>query len=455
MKEYDIIIVGGIGGLMTAKRLIERESTPSIAIFEQGSALETRKCPIVEGKAEKCIHCKTCDIMSGIAGAGAFSDGKFNITTEYGGWLQEYIGHQKALDYQYQVYDILKPLDDKHKVYAPNDKLKAEAIKHDLHMLQGEVVHFGTDGNLRIMTKLVDILREKVDIHTRTKVEDIDMAAKTIVAGGESYRYRKLVLAVGRVGSSWLAQFCRANNIALSNSQVDIGVRVELPRVIWEDISRQIYEPKIVYRTKTYGDRTRMFCFNSGGEVVMENSNGILTVNGHANSDEALKTKNSNFAILSTQNFTEPFNQPIAYAKQIAGLANMISGGSVIVQRFGDLVEGRRTNAHRLAQSTTIPTLNATPGDLSLCMPKRQLDNIIETIYALDKIAPGTANRDTLLYGAECKYYSARPKFINDRFEIAEDIYCIGDGASVTRSLSQAGAQGLYVADMIVNSNLA
>lgn len=453
MKQYDVIIVGGgIGGLMSAKRLIEGNHALSVAIFEQGAALEARKCPIVEGKVEKCIHCPTCGIMSGIAGAGAFSDGKFNITTEYGGWLQEYIGHEESLRYQYQVYDILKPFDSMHKVYKPNDKLKAEAIKYDLHMLQGEVVHFGTDGNLRIMTKLVEVLREKVDIYTRCAVEGIDLQQKRITAKGEEYAYDKLVLAVGRVGSSWLETICHENNIPLSNSQVDIGVRVELPRVIWEDISRQIYEPKIVYRTKTYGDKTRMFCFNSGGEVVMENSSGILTVNGHANSDESLKTKNSNFAILSTQNFTEPFNQPIEYAKQIAGLANMISGGSVIVQRFGDLVEGRRTNAHRITQSTTIPTLNATPGDLSLCMPKRQLDNIIETIYALDKIAPGTANRDTLLYGAECKYYSARPKFINDKFEIAPDVYCIGDGASVTRSLSQAGAQGLYIADKIKES---
>ncbi len=451
MKKYDVIIVGGgIGGLMGAYRLTEKNENVSVAVFEQGHSLEHRKCPIVEGKAEKCIKCPSCAIMSGIAGAGAFSDGKFNITTEYGGWLQDYIGHKAALDYQYQVYEILKPFDDKHKVYYPDNKLKAEAIKYDLHMLQGEVVHFGTDGNLRIMTKLFNRLSEKVDFYTSTSVKDIDISKKKITADNGEFAYDDLVLAVGRVGSSWLEDFCRKNNIGFTNSQIDIGVRVELPRCIWEDISQRIYEPKIIYRTKQYGDKTRMFCFNSGGSVVMENSNGILTVNGHANSDEKLKTENSNFAILSTQNFTEPFNQPIEYAKQIAGLANMISGGSVIVQKFGDLVDGRRTNAHRLSQSTTNPTLNATPGDLSLCIPKRQLDNIIETIYALDKIAPGTANRDTLLYGAECKYYSARPKFINEEFGIAENIYCIGDGASVTRSLSQAGASGLFIADKIL-----
>lgn len=228
-----------------------------------------------------------------------------------------------------------------------------------------------------------------------------------------------------------------------------MGVRVELPRIIWEGISEKIYEPKIFYRTKDHGDCTRTFCFNSGGEVVIENNDGILTVNGHANADPALKTQNSNFSILSTTRFTQPFNEPIAYAKHICKLANMIAGGGVIVQRFGDLVNNRRTNDHRLKQSRVRPSLNAVAGDLSLCIPKRQLDNIIETIYALDKIAPGTANYDTLLYGVEAKFYSIKPKFQDNDFRIRDNIYTIGDGAGITRGLAQAGANGLYVADLI------
>jgi uncharacterized FAD-dependent dehydrogenase len=235
----------------------------------------------------------------------------------------------------------------------------------------------------------------------------------------------------------------------LSNNNVDVGVRIELPSVIWKHISDKVYDPKISYRSQKYGDNTRMFCFNDGGSVVMENSNGVITVNGHAYADENLKTENSNFALLSTIEFSEPFHKPIEYLKHIAGTANFISDGSVIVQRFGDLINGRRTNKKRLADSTVKPTLNAAPGDLSLCIPKRQLDNIIETIQQLDRIAPGTANYDTLLYGVECKYYSARPKMNNFELQHCSKIYACGDGAGITRSLAQAAANGLYVADII------
>ena len=259
-----------------------------------------------------------------------------------------------------------------------------------------------------------------------------------------------IIFAVGRVGSRFFSDWCERNAIPLTNNQVDVGVRVELPSIIWEDFSRKIYEPKIWYRSKQYGDTTRMFCFNDRGNVVTENTGGVLTVNGHSYREENRKTQNSNFALLSTIRFTQPFKQPIDYARHVASLANLISGGSVLVQRLGDLENGRRTDENRLRQCTTSPTLAAVPGDLSLCMPKRQLDNIIETLHALDAVSPGTSNYDTLLYGVECKYYSARPKAEDFELEGCRNIYAVGDGAGFTRSLSQAAANGLYVADKIL-----
>ena len=267
---------------------------------------------------------------------------------------------------------------------------------------------------------------------------------------GQPEGQTNIIFAVGRVGSRFFAKWCSQNGIPLKNNQVDIGVRVELPSMVWDDFSHKIYEPKIWYRSKQYGDVTRMFCFNERGQVVMENTSGVLTVNGHAYVDEAKKSQNSNFALLSTIRFTEPFKEPIEYARSVAGLANLISGGSVLVQRLGDLMAGRRTDEKRLAQSTVRPTLNAVAGDLSLCLPKRQLDNIVETLAALDKIAPGTMNYDTLLYGVECKYYSARPDCTDFELDGCEKIYAVGDGTGFTRSLSQAAAHGLYVADKIL-----
>ena len=275
-------------------------------------------------------------------------------------------------------------------------------------------------------------------------VKDKDKNGEYEVSG------KKIIFAVGRAGSRVFASWCKENNIKCTNNQVDIGVRVELPAMVWEHFSKKIYEPKIFYRSKQYGDVTRMFCFNERGHVVTENTDGVLTVNGHSFKDEAKKSTNSNFALLSTTKFTEPFNEPIEYARYVASLANKISGGSVLVQRLGDLESGRRTDAKRLKQSTVRPTLDAVPGDLSLCMTKRQLDNIIETLHALDAIAPGTANYDTLLYGIECKFYSARPECENFELINARGIYALGDGAGFTRSLSQAAANGLIVADNLI-----
>ena len=340
----------------------------------------------------------------------------------------------------------------------PNNELKLECLKYDLHMAQAQLKHLGTDSNFETMKKLIDDLGTRCDIITDTEVTGVDKDTRelTMVHNGEEFHTeaKYIIFAVGRFGSRFFAKWCSEHDIKLKNNQVDIGVRVEMPAIIWDNFSKKIYEPKIWYRSKQYGDTTRMFCFNERGGVVTENTDGVLTVNGHSYRDASRKTQNSNFALLSTIRFTEPFKDPIAYARYVASLANLISGGGVLVQRLGDLENGRRTEEKRLAQSTTRPTMKAVPGDLSLCMPKRQLDNIIETLHALDKIAPGTANYDTLLYGIECKYYSARPE--TDDFEIkgCKDIYAIGDGAGFTRSLSQAAANGLYVADKITEKRL-
>lgn len=455
-QHYDIAIIGGgIGGLMAAYRLSEQNSALSIALFEKGNHLDRRVCPIITKKAKSCIKCKSCAIMEGLAGAGAFSDGKYVISTEYGGWLTEFLPPETVLDYIEQADRILVKFGATTDRFMPSDDLKKLCLSHDLHMSQAQLKHLGTDSNFDTMLHLVRDLEQHIDIFTNTLVSDVNKENHTLSIsshdGETSCTADTIIFAVGRAGSLPFSDWCEKNHIPLHNNQVDVGVRVELPSVVWEDFSKKIYEPKIRYRSKQYGDIIRMFCFNDRGSVVTENTNGVLTVNGHSYRDESRKTTNSNFALLSTTNFTQPFKDPIEYARHVASLANLISGGSVLVQRLGDLMVGRRTDEKRLRQGTVRPTLSAVPGDLSLCIPKRQLDNIVETLQALDQIAPGTANYDTLLYGIECKYYSARPK-CNENFEIegCPGVFAVGDGAGFTRSLSQASANALYVADYLL-----
>ncbi|SJZ59216.1 NAD(P)/FAD-dependent oxidoreductase [Anaerorhabdus furcosa] len=454
-QKYDIVIIGGgIGGLMCGYRLIEKDPNLSVLLLERGNALESRQCPIIAKKVNHCIKCDPCAIMEGIGGAGAFSDGKYIISTEYGGWLPDFLPKDVVMNYIEQADSVLVKYGAQKERYTPDDELKKLCIQYDLHMQQAELKHLGTDANYKTMMNMVEELRTKIQIETRCTVTDVNKSNKevTFTNGKEDFVVtgEKIVFAVGRAGSRMFTNWCKNNEVSLENSQVDIGVRVECPAIVWEHFSKKIYEPKILYRSKAYGDVTRMFCFNERGHVVTENTDGVLTVNGHSFKELDRKTNNSNFALLCTIRFTEPFNEPIEYARYVASLANKISGGSVLVQRLGDLESGKRTDDKRLKQSTVQPTLNAVPGDLSLCMPKRHLDNIIETLHALDKVAPGIANYDTLLYGVECKYYSARPKCENFEIVGLPGFYALGDGAGFTRSLSQAAANGLIVADLLV-----
>ena len=454
-KHYDVAIIGGgIGGIMTAYRLTEKNPDLKVVIIEKGHAIEGRICPIVTKKADKCVKCKSCAIMEGMAGAGAFSDGKYVISTEYGGWLTEFLEPNVVINYIEQADNILVHFGATTERFMPDNDLKRLCLQYDLHMSQAQLKHLGTDSNFETMRKLIVSLVDKCDIATDTMATKINKQTReiTVFHKGEEALVTadKIVFAVGRAGSRFFSRWCEENEIPLKNNQVDIGVRVELPAMVWEHFSKKIYEPKIWYRSTGYGDTTRMFCFNERGNVVTENTDGVLTVNGHSYRDLSRKTENSNFALLSTIKFTEPFKNPIEYARYVASLANLISGGSVLVQRLGDLEMGRRSDQSRIAKSTTRPTMNAVAGDLSLCIPKRQLDNILETLHALDKVAPGTANFDTLLYGIECKYYSARPKSTEFELDGCPGIYAIGDGAGFTRSLSQAAANGLYVADRLL-----
>lgn len=453
-SHYDLVVIGGgISGLMLSHRLSEQNPNMKICLLEKGPPIDKRVCPIIAKQTKTCTKCKTCAIMEGMAGAGAFSDGKYIITTEYGGWLTDILSPETVINYIEQADKIMVSFGATKERFMPNNELKKLCLRHGLHMNQAQVKHLGTDANFYTTQKLINNLEERIEMYANANVTDVDNTNHTIYVGKDKKPVTadKIVFAVGRAGSNFFSKWCQEHKIPMHNMQVDLGVRVELESIIWEDFAKKIYEPKVWYRSKQYGDTTRMFCFNDRGQVVTENTGGVLTVNGHSYRDEAKKTKNTNFALLSTINFTQPFKEPIEYARHTAKLANLISGGGVLVQRLGDLMNGRRSTEKRIRNGTVSPTLDAIPGDLSLCIPKRQLDNIIETLYALDKIAPGTANDDTLLYGIECKYYSARPK-CDENFLIdgCKDMYAVGDGAGFTRSLSQAAANGLYVADLIL-----
>ena len=455
--NYDVIIIGaGPGGIFTAYELTRLKPELKVAVFEAGHALNKRHCPIDGDKIKTCIGCKSCSIMSGFGGAGAFSDGKYNITNDFGGTLYEYIGKKRALELMHYVDEInMRYGGEGCKLYSTaGTRFKTQCIQHDLHLLDASVRHLGTDINYVVLENLYNELKDQVSFFFDTPVESVQVidGGYEIVCKAGTFTCADCVISVGRIGSKWMEQVCGELKIPTKSNRVDLGVRVELPAEVFAHLTDELYESKIVYRTKQYGDKVRTFCMNPKGAVVNENTNGIITVNGHSYEDPARQTENTNFALLVSKHFSEPFKDSNGYGESIARLSNMLGGG-VIVQRFGDLIRGRRSNADRMNDSFLVPTLSATPGDLSLVLPKRILDGIIEMIYALDKVAPGTANEDTLLYGVEVKFYNMEVEVDKNLESKHKGLYIIGDGSGITHSLSHASASGVHVARNIAEKN--
>ncbi len=454
--KYDVIVIGaGPGGIFSSYELMKKRPDLKVAVYDSGYPLEKRKCPIDGDKVKSCIKCKTCAIMSGFGGAGAFSDGKYNITNDFGGTLYEYIGKEKALELMRYVDDINVSNGGKDtKMYSTaGSEFKKLCMQNKLTLLDASVRHLGTDINYIVLGNLYNELKDKVTFFFQTSIETIeklDNGYRVIYEGGFD-ECTNIVVSAGRSGSKWMEKVCNDLDIPTNSNRVDIGVRVELPAVIFSHLTDQLYESKIVYRTSKFEDSVRTFCMNPNCIVVNENTNGIVTVNGHSFEDADKKTENTNFALLVAKHFSEPFKDSNGYGESIARLSNMLGGG-VIVQRFGDLERGRRSNWKRIDKGTVRPTLKATPGDLSLVLPKRLMDGIIEMIYALDKIAPGTANDDTLLYGVEVKFYNMEVKLDENLESVHKGLYIIGDGSGVTHSLSHASASGVYVARRIADT---
>ena len=452
--KYDVIIVGaGPGGIFAAYELAQHNPELKVAVFEAGYALDKRKCPIDGDKIKTCIGCKSCSIMSGFGGAGAFSDGKYNITNDFGGTLYEYIGKTRALELMHYVDKInLQYGGEGTKLYTTaGTRFKTLCIQNDLHLLDASVRHLGTDINYVVLENLYAYLKEKVDFFFDTAVLTVakENSGYQVICKDAVYECERCIISAGRIGSKWMESVCKDLEISTKSNRVDIGVRVELPAAVFAHLTDELYESKIVYRTETYGDQVRTFCMNPKGAVVNENTNGIITVNGHSYEDPSKQTENTNFALLVAKRFSEPFKDSNGYGESIARLSNMLGGG-VIVQRCGDLIRGRRSTASRIKEAFITPTLNATPGDLSLVLPKRILDGIIEMIYALDKVAPGTANEDTLLYGVEVKFYNMEVEVDEHLESRHKGLYIIGDGSGITHSLSHASASGVHVARDIV-----
>ncbi len=462
-REYDVIIIGtGPTGIFTVIELIERNADLNILMLDKGTDLSDRVCPMKENPGTGCANCASCAIVSGWGGAGAFSDGKLSLSPSIGGNLKDYIGSEKLqemINYADQIYQKFGAPD---RIFGVNDdkvkEIKEKAIKANLKFIPAKLRHLGTGYTRTVLQNMQDFIREHdIDIRFGVRVKKLLIKEDSIkgvkTADNEIINCRYVVAAPGRENAEWLSKEAKRMNIDMSINPVDIGVRVETSAVITKELTDHIYESKLIYQTPTFDDKVRTFCMSPYGEVVNENNQGLITVNGHSHA--YIKTENTNFALLVSKTFTEPFHEPITYGKDISRLANLLGGG-VLIQRLGDLLAGHRSTPVRIERGIVEPTLKeATPGDLSLVLPYRHLTDIIEMLKALDKLAPGLYARDTLLYGVEVKFYSSRLN-VNDNLETkVNNLYTGGDGAGITRGLMQASVSGLIIArDIIKNSEI-
>ncbi|WP_232697293.1 NAD(P)/FAD-dependent oxidoreductase [Brevibacillus daliensis] len=471
--SYDVIIVGaGPAGIFTAYELIHKNPQLQILLVEKGHDIYSRRCPILEKKISKCPPATgrkefsgclpACSITNGFGGAGAYSDGKFNITTEFGGWMTDYLMPSEVLELIKYVDEINLQHGATTNITDPTTDevrdIERKGAAVGLKLLRANVRHLGTEQNLQILQSIYEELKEKITMVYKQEVADI-LVEKTeegkkitgiVTKKGQEYHARKVVVAPGRDGSQWFGEVLKKQRLRLSNNQVDVGVRVETTNVVMQEINKHLYEGKFLYKSST-DQIIRSFCSNPSGHVVVENHSGVMAANGHAYKDEKLGSQNTNFALLVSHIFTEPFDKPNEYAKEVSTRANDLSNGSVIVQRYGDIKRGRRSTEKRIKEGFVEPTLKeAVPGDLGLVLPYNTMKSLIEMVEALDHVTPGIASDHTLFYGVEAKFYSARPHLSNNFETEISGLYAGGDGAGLTRGLAQAGACGVHIARHIL-----
>jgi len=452
--KYDVIIVGaGPAGIFAALEIVERTNI-SVLILDRGPDINHRKCPASRGF--ECVNCEPCFLLSGWGGAGAFSDGKLTLSTEVGGWLNQYVSSkelEELVSYADNIY--LKFGAPEHSYGADVEKIEEierKASLAGLKLIRQRIRHLGTERCAQTLRKMRQELNAKVEFKPKTDVKGLIVKNNAVegveTLNGEKFFGKYVIVAPGRSGAEWLQSEAQTLGLKTLNNPVDVGIRVEVLASVMEELTSVLYEPKFIYYSKSFDDQVRTFCVAPYGEVITESYNGVLTVNGQSYAER--KTENTNFALLVSTSFTEPFKDPIAYGKYLARLSNLLSGG-VIIQRLGDLESGRRSTSERIARSVVIPTLkNATPGDLSFALPYRYLADIREMLQALDEIAPGIHSRDTLLYGIEVKFYSSRLQLSNCLETKIHNLFTIGDGAGVTRGLVQASASGIIAAREIM-----